>query len=84
MTTINVNLLSYYEPHKSLSVEVSTLEANGHQLAPKMTVKSNKTGNTVEFKFLVANYNQDDELTDWLYVPVDPKAPVTKLTIWND
>lgn len=91
MSPINVNLLSYHKDSNSLSVDLSELEAAGHMIGQVIAVKSFKTGNVVEFTFIQANRDRDDDITEWVYLPVhegthvvNPNAPVNRLTIWND
>lgn len=85
MSPINVNLFNYYKPDNSLSADISTLEGAGHKIGRKFVVKSRKTGNEIEFHFDHAIYdNSHEDIMGWEFKSVNPKAPVRKVTIWNE
>lgn len=86
MPTLNVNHFSYNKATRTLSAEASMLERQTAFCGQTtFELKNFKTGNTVVMTITrtIFDYSGED-LQAWEYEPVDPKAPINKVIIFND
>jgi len=89
MIVAPISLFSWHKNLKTLSAEISTMEANGGvffsgSAVPRVfAILSHLSHRQIEFELADRVYNADNDLEYWIYTPIAGDMDIT-VKIFND